>query len=177
MSERLAAPASRWLNADVTVQLGLRGSLLALFVPLLGLACAASEPEPTYLPENGAWTYAITGADTNTCSTELTAELDKIDLGTTYFIDYDLGDTFQIELGANDVTCVIEAEQFTCSEYELFSDELFRLAVTWSGEFSSTTQMSGTETWSVTCMPDQDCSVLGTVPCARSFTFDGEYAE
>lgn len=173
----MAPFAPKWLNAGVTAPLGLRASLLALLALLLGLACTASDPEPTYLPENGAWTYQNTGADTNTCSTELTAELDKIDLGMTYFIDYDLGDTFQIELGANDVTCVIEAEQFTCSEYELFSDGLFRLAVTWSGAFSSTTQMSGTETWSVTCMPDQDCSVLGTVPCSRSFTFDGEYAE
>lgn len=161
----------------MTAPLTVRTSSLALLALLLGLACTAGDPEPTYLPENGVWSYAIVSEDTNTCSADLSAELEMNQPMTNFFVDYDLGDSFQIELGAEDVTCVIEAERFDCSEFEVYNDGTFRVALSWAGSLSSSTQMSGKETWSVTCLPDQDCSVLGTVPCARSLNFDAEYAE
>lgn len=139
-------------------------------------ACTIDEPA-TFIPRSGTWTYAEQSIVSNTCNNN-TAIPDSL---TTFLLDYDGGDEFQIELGAEDATCEIDGEAFYCSEYELGSsgfpgtDAVFRMSVRWEGEFSSETVATGHEVTTVTCT-GEDCAMIEGFPCSQDATFTAEFA-
>ena len=94
----------------------------------LTMACGDSAEPPTHLPDNGGWDYTEGDAVTNTCSAEATAIFDMV-VFMQYYVDYDEGSTFQVEMGEDDLVCVIEGESFTCSDVEFYSDQQVRVAL------------------------------------------------
>ncbi|KIG15478.1 hypothetical protein DB30_05501 [Enhygromyxa salina] len=137
-------------------------------------ACAIDEPA-TFIPRSGTWTYAEQSVVSNTCNNV------KIpDPLSTFVLDYDEGDEFQIELGAEDALCEIDGEEFYCAEYELGesgfpgTDAVFRMTVRWEGEFSSETVATGHEITTVTCT-GEDCAMVQGFPCSQDTTFSAEF--
>jgi hypothetical protein len=138
-------------------------------------ACTIDEPA-TYLPRAGTWTYEELSVVSNSCGDGVALP----DPLTTFLLDYDEDDEFQIELGAEDVVCEIDGTEFTCGAYEAFesgipgTDAIVRITVQWSGEFSSETVADGHEVTSVTCT-GEDCAGLDAFPCSRDTTFAAEF--
>lgn len=147
-------------------------------LPLLVGACVIDEPA-TFLPRSGTWSYEEQSVVSNSCN----ADLGLPDPLTTFLLDYDEGDEFQIELGAEDVVCEIDGTEFFCGSYNAGSsgipgtDAVLTVTVQWEGEFSSETIANGHEVTSVTCA-GEDCSLpalADILPCARDVTFDAEF--
>jgi hypothetical protein len=115
---------------------------LAANVCLNLLACNVDDglfdKPATFEPRSGTWTYEEEAVLSNTCSDQVGSP----DPLTTFTLDYDSGDEFQIELGAEDVMCEIDETEFTCSDYDLGSFEVPTLdatiyyTVSWDGEFT-----------------------------------------
>lgn len=141
----------------------------AIAAVLLG-GCNQDEPAK-YLPESGEWTYLPTGVVSNTCDADTTP-----DPLTTFLLDYDDGDSFDIELGAEDVTCEIDGADFDCSDYITTVDVpgfdiTVQWARTWEGEFLSERKAEGNEITRVTCI-GTDCNLADNLPCTVNTTFE-----
>lgn len=155
-----------------------RSSLAAALVTCLSsltLACHRDEPA-TYLPKSGTWMYSQTFVDSDTCS-----ENSLPDPASLFTLDYDDGDSFQIELGENDVTCEIDGTDFYCSEWvsesaiEGFA-AILRYSVTWEGEFFSSTEAEGKEISKLVCIGEA-CPLVEmvvNVPCSRIVSFEAK---
>ena len=142
---------------------------LAACLSLLG-ACNRDEPA-TFVPESGNWTYQQTTIVSNSCSADLVP-----DPLTTFLLDHDEGDSFQIELGDEDVVCEIDGTEFYCSESTYSSgvpgfDAVITWARTWEGDFLSETEAEGNEITRVTCAGDS-CDLIDTIPCSVNATFE-----
>jgi hypothetical protein len=141
----------------------------AACLPLLALAGCGDEP-PTYMPLEGTWSYAELSVVSNTCGDDY-----LVNPPSTFYIDYDGGNTFDIELGENDVTCTVSGVEFSCTAYVVTFEILAlaatgRLSTTWSGSFSSEREAEGTSVLQVTCT-GEDCSLITTLPCSRTVSF------
>lgn len=149
--------------------------LLAACVCVGALACNVDEPA-TFVPRSGDWSYAEQEVVSNSCD----AGLGLPDPLTTFLLDYDAGDEFQIELGATDITCEIDGVDFTCGSYLAGTFDVpgflatLSVNVQYAGEFESETVATGNEVTSVTCVGD-DCVKLDTLPCSRNVTFNAEF--
>lgn len=149
--------------------------LAALAACLSPLACNRDEAA-TYVPKSGTWMYAEQFVDSNTCD-----EGSLPDPASLITLDHDDGDSFQIELGENDVSCEIDGTDFYCTEYVVESDvegfeATLRYAVTWEGEFLSSTEAEGTEVTSLSCVGEA-CPLVEmvvNVPCSRIVSFEAE---
>ena len=145
---------------------------LAACLSALTLASACNQDEPaTYLPEPGDWIYEQTTVVGNSCPADVTPEP-----LSSFFLDYDGGDSFQIELGDEDVVCEIDGTAFTCSDHVYTSevpgfDALVRWARTWEGDFLSETEAEGNEITRVSCA-GTDCNLVDTLPCTVNVSFE-----
>jgi hypothetical protein len=146
-------------------------ALAACLSALAFVSACTEEEDPTYLPIAGAWTYQQLSVVSNSCPADVTpAPL------TTFLLDYDSGNTFEIELGVEDVTCKIVGPNFDCGNLTLFHDsEEFEIRIrwvyTWEGEMLSESEIEGNERISVSCTGDE-CELLEEVlPCAINRTF------
>jgi hypothetical protein len=152
---------------------------LAASVCLNLLACNVDDglfdKPATYEPMSGTWTYEEEAVLSNTCNDAVTP-----DPLTTFTLDYDSGDEFQIELGADDAACEIDETEFTCAEYDLGSfqvptfDATINYVVRWTGEFTSDSVASGREVIAVTCV-GEDCTMIDQLPCTRESTWTAEF--
>jgi hypothetical protein len=152
----------------------IKSAALTLCLPLLALtACNRDEPA-TYLPKSGQWTYEEQTVSSNTCD-----ENSLPDPLSTFTLDYDDGDSFQVELGEDDVTCEIDGTEFYCTDLvvdfpvEGF-DAVLRLTMTWEGEFSSSTSAAGNEITRRVCIGEA-CPLVEMVvmvPCTRIVAFE-----
>jgi hypothetical protein len=148
---------------------------LAASVCLNLLACNVDEPA-TFLPRSGTWTYEEEAEVSNSCG-DLVGALNP---GSTFNLDYDEGDSFQIELGEDDVVCEIDGTAFTCTDYTVGPNQVPTLqafityAVRLEGDFTSETIADGSTTTSVTCT-GEDCTMIDTLPCSRVLTFTAEF--
>jgi hypothetical protein len=137
------------------------------------LACNRDEPA-TYLPKSGTWMYAEQFVDSDTCSADSLQPTISL-----FTLDYDDGDSFQIELGENDVSCEIDGADFYCNEWVVENDvdnleAALRYSVTWEGEFLSSTEAEGKEITSLTCVGEA-CPLVEmvvNVPCSRIVSFE-----
>src|SRR5262245_54834807 len=106
---------------------------------LTSLACKEGDEPATTTPRSGVWSYEEEAVVSNTCSDILNA-LDPL---TTFNLDYDGGDSFQVEQGEEDIMCEIDGSEFTCTEWTLTPyqvptlDAFLNFSVNWSGEFTS----------------------------------------
>lgn len=147
-----------------------RVAVLALFLPTL-VGCNRDEPA-TYLPKSGTWFYEEQTVSSNTCN------LDSLpDPISTFTLDYDDGDSFDVELGENDVTCEIDGTDFDCTNLVFdtaVEGAVLRTTITWEGEFLSSTKAVGNEITTVTCT-GESCPIIEmafTIPCARIVAFE-----
>jgi hypothetical protein len=91
-------------------------------------------------------------------------------------IDYDSGDSFQVELGENDVTCEIDGVEFSCTDWAQTSepfpdlDVTIRTALTWEGEFRSDSEADVVEIYTVTCS-GESCEVVEDILCTYKATY------
>lgn len=156
--------ASRFLIAALAASVG-----LDLF------ACTLDEPA-TFVPRSGTWTYEEEAVVSNSCSDQLGTP----DPLTTFTLDYDEGDEFQIELGSDDALCEIDGTEFTCADYDLGDfavpafDATLHYVVRWDGEFTSETIADGHEVLAVTCV-GEDCTLIDMLPCSRESTWTAEF--
>jgi hypothetical protein len=155
---------------------------LAVSVCLDLLACNVDDSifdkPATFEPRSGTWTYEEEAVISNSCSDALGSP----DPLTTFTLDYDGGDEFQIELGEKDVMCEVDGTEFTCADYNLdpFTvlgfDATIHSAVGFDGEFSSETVADGSEVLAVTCV-GEDCTLIDMVPCSRESTWTAEFVQ
>jgi hypothetical protein len=137
------------------------------------LACHRDEPA-TYVPKSGTWMYAEQFVDSNTCAADTLP-----DPVSMFSLDHDGGDSFQVELGENDVTCEIDGTDFYCTDW-IFDNDVpdldatLRYSVTWEGEFLSETEAEGREISSLTCVGEACPAVemVLDVPCTRIVSFE-----
>jgi hypothetical protein len=153
---------------------------LAASVCLNLLACNTDDSifdkDATFEPMSGTWTYEEEAVISNSCSDAIgmPAQL------STFTLDYDGGDEFQIELGDKDVMCEIDGTEFTCADYNLDPatvpgfDATIHAAVGYDGEFSSEMVADGSQVLAVTCV-GEDCSLIDMVPCSRESTWSAEF--
>lgn len=149
----------------------------ALAVCLLSPALACNRDEPaTYKPKSGTWMYAEQFVDSDTCS-----EGTLVDAVSVFTLDYDDGDSFQIELGENDVSCEIDGTEFYCTEWVTETklddvDATLRYSLTWEGEFLSATEAEGREITQLTCVGEACPTVemVANVPCSRIVSFEAK---
>ena len=123
---------------------------LAASVCLNLLACNRDE-EATFLPVDGTWSYVETDVVSNSC----VGLLDTVVRSPTFLLDFDGGDSFEIELENGDAMCEIDGTEFYCADYPLDSVDVAAFGVTlnlvarWEGEFSSDSLATGSETIAV----------------------------
>lgn len=137
------------------------------------IACNRDEAA-TYLPKSGTWMYAEQFVDSNTCNDDSLPEPASL-----FTLDHDDGDSFQIELGEDDVNCEIDGTDFYCTDYVVENDvegfeATLRYAVTWEGEFLSATEAEGKEVTTLTCVGEA-CPLVEmvvNVPCSRIVSFE-----
>lgn len=139
------------------------------FTALLG-ACNRDEPA-TFLPESGNWSYVENTVVANSCDANLVPAAPSM-----FLLDYDEGDSFQVELGEEDLVCEIDGTAFSCGEVTSSSgvpafDAVITWSVTWEGEFLSETEVEGNEITRVTCA-GEDCDLIDTLPCSVDVTFE-----
>lgn len=150
---------------------------LASSVCLNLFACTIDKPA-TFEPKSGTWSYEEEAVVSNSCSDTLGTP----DPLTTFTLDYDDGDEFQIELGADDALCEIDGTEFYCADYNLGSfqvpgfDAMINYAVSWEGEFTSETIADGREVLAVTCV-GEDCTSIEMLPCTRESTWTAEFVQ
>lgn len=141
----------------------------------LNLACNSEPEDPpaTFEPSSGIWNYEEEAVVSNDCGDVLGA----IGQPDTYNLDYDGGDTFQVELQADDLMCEIDGSEFSCTPLTVGPeavppfDAIVTYTVTWSGEFTSETIANGQSTADITCS-GSDCTVES---CTRVVTFTAEF--
>lgn len=140
------------------------------------MACSRDEAA-LVTPRDGTWT-ASSESTSNTCSAQTTVEATL----SMFFIDYDSGDSFQIERGNTpDIVCEIDGYDFVCPDYELTTFDIAGFAATlvWDlrieGTFDSETRASGEERVEVSCV-GEDCNLLDDVPCAQVRSFEITFA-
>ena len=150
--------------------------LPALVLTAFGLTACTSDPGADITPRSGTWEYVQTADISNTCM--LDSPLPEFDLFT---LDYDEGDSFQIELGEVDATCDIDGVEFDCADYTLSEDlipgfdALIRLSVRWSGTLITSAEIDAREVISATCT-GEDCNLVDNiVPCSRERTMTAEF--
>lgn len=139
-------------------------------------ACSTDEPADI-VPDSGVWLYMETDAVSNTCSDEQT--LDPL---TEFIIDYDEGDSFDIERGMEDITCEIDGVDFSCERLLLASvdlavfglDATAHVYVTYEGTLDSETEATGTETVSWVC-EGPDCEDAEDLPCDTVTRFTASF--
>lgn len=155
-----------------------RRLLPALVFTVAYLGACNGDPEADLTPRSGTWMYTEDAVIDDTCPVDILPNSIS-----TFVLDYDEGDDFQIELGAVDATCDIDGRAFDCAEYELSNeqfmdfDAFIRLAVHWSGELISSSVVEGNEVVSGTCV-GEDCNLFeDLVPCSRDTTFTAEFIE
>lgn len=146
---------------------------LAACLSLTAVASGCNQDEPaTYLPEAGEWTYLRTDLVGNSCADPNFVP----DPFATFLLDYDSGDSFQIELGDKDVVCEIDGTDFDCTNYVVQQDiPGFEAAIqwsrTWEGEFASETEATGHEIVRVSCIGN-DCNLVKELPCVYDSKFE-----
>lgn len=153
---------------------------LAASVCLNLLACNVDDglfdKKATYEPRSGTWTIEEEAVVSNTCPDTIGSP----GAMSTFTLDYDTGDEFQIELGEKDVMCEIDGTEFTCADYNLDPvtvlgfDATIHSAVGFDGEFTSEEIANGQEVIAVTCV-GADCTLIDMVPCSRSSTWSAEF--
>jgi hypothetical protein len=140
---------------------------------------ACGDPGATYEPRSGTWSYEEEAVVSNTCDDQVASD-NPAPGSTTFNLDHDEGDEFQIEQGEEDVLCEIDGETFTCADYtgDTFQVPLLQAFITgsvrWEGEFISETIANGTSTTAITCTGD-DCDLIDQLPCARTVSFTAEF--
>ena len=149
---------------------------LALGVCLSASGC--DEPA-THTPRSGLWTYSEVTIASNSCDAAFTPDPIR-----EFIIDYDEGDEFQIELGAQDASCEIDGTEFYCADYELsrepaqdLADATIVSSVRWEGTLTSDSEGEGREIYSIECF-GEDCTVLADldlVPCEREAEFTMQF--
>jgi hypothetical protein len=146
-------------------------ALAALVVP----ACNVDEPA-TFVPKAGTWSYEEQSVVSNSCGDQLGMP----SMMSTFLLDYDGGDEFQIELGTEDILCEIDGADFSCASYLAGTAEVPGLMATldfrvmYSGEFASDEVADGNAVTTVTCT-GEDWVSLTTLPCTRNVTFAVEF--
>jgi hypothetical protein len=142
---------------------------------LLMLACA--DDGPTVAPESGNWNYGAMGIENNTCP----AYVGIIMPSTTFLLDYDGGDSFQIEqVDQDDIVCNLTGgESFVCPDRLLatypnadFNIEL-EVRARIEGSFSSDDEAEAEQQISVTCV-GEGCGALDDFPCSYQLPFTAE---
>ena len=157
----------------------LRSTILA-GLALGACLCASACDEPaTHTPRSGLWMYSEVETTSDSCDALYTPQPIR-----EFVIDYDEGDEFQIELGAEDAACEIDGTEFYCAEYELsrgpaedIADAIIVSSVRWEGTLTSDSEGEGKEIYSIECI-GEGCTVLADldlVPCEREVEFTMEF--
>lgn len=151
--------------------------VLLAFAALLP-ACNVDEPA-TFVPRSGTWTFTPDELVSDNCNALL---IEPVPM-TTFLLDYDEGDEFQIEQGdQEDIHCEIDGTTFTCGAVVIEGDPLdgfdamINYSVVFSGEFLSTTEAEGHRVSNYTCV-GEDCTLIDMVPCTRDRTYTAEFME
>jgi hypothetical protein len=150
-------------------------SLVFVLASLVSFACA--DDEPTVEPANGTWNYVAMGVENNTCPNNLGVFAPS----TTYLLDYDGGDGFQIDQADQpDIICnLVGGPDFVCPDRLVSSDEVTDLNLTIEirvridGAFDSDTEAHGEQRVSVTCT-GEGCGAFDVVPCSYELPFTTE---
>jgi hypothetical protein len=152
---------------------------LAVLASTFCLSLGCLDPKATFEPRSGSWSYEEEAVVSNTCDSQIVSN-EPNPIPSTFNLDYDEGDEFQIEQGEDDVLCEIDRESFTCADYTVGPNQIptldafITLAVRWEGEFTSDEIADGRATTAITCTGD-DCDVVPNLPCARTVTFTAEF--
>ncbi len=144
----------------------------------LSFACAlaCADDGPTVSPHDGTWNYISMGVQDNTCPDFIGV----IQPSTTILLDYDGGDSFQIEQGDQmDIVCNITRSDFVCPgrliatspNADLNLELEFYVRI--EGSFSSDREASGEQQVSVECV-GAGCGALSDIPCDYRLPFTAD---
>jgi hypothetical protein len=142
------------------------------------ISCNVDEPA-TFQPRSGTWSYEEEAVVSNDCDSQVASNQPN-PTPSTFILDYDGGDSFQIEQGEDDISCEIDGESFSCTDYVIGPNQIPTLdafvtvAVRWEGEFTSDSIADGRATSAITCTGD-DCTLIPNLPCSRTVTFTSEF--
>ncbi len=148
------------------------GLVLACVFSLAGLGCPGTEPTP------GVWSYDETGASMNSCNYD-----GVVSNGGGSFRLVAEGDGYRIqpEDGSAPFTCSLSGDELDCPDRAAVEEELSGLDaklvihVVASATVDSDSELSGTQTGSVTCVGEDCAAVAATVgaslPCDFSVDF------
>ncbi len=151
--------------------------VLAFALTSLATSLACTDPDaPTVEPFDGNWNYFEMGVDNNTCP----VFVGVVQPSTTLQIDYDGGDTFEIEQGDQmDIACSITRDDFVCADRLVSTTNVpelnldLELRVRIEGTFDSDTEAHGEQQVSVVCLGD-GCGALDDIPCSYQLPFTAE---
>jgi hypothetical protein len=150
-----------------------RAALTSCLILTALVGCNRDEPA-THIPKSGTWVY-----DTQTVASDTCDENTLPDLQGMFFLDHDQGDSFEIELGEDDVTCEIDGTEFYCTNWVIDVpveglDAVLRTSITWEGDFLSPSRAEGDEITRRTCIGEA-CPMVAMVvkvPCTRMIRFE-----
>ena len=169
--------AHRCSNGRGAMTVTRKAPTLLLAACILFPACNQDE-EALVAPRNGTWSYQETEEISNTCNSDL--QLDPL---TTFALDYDGGETFDIERGADDIHCEIDGYDFTCGKILVGTvdlapafDAMVSFSVTYDGTFDSEEDAVGRETVDVTCEGSAcETQLVDVVPCRTQVRFSATF--
>ncbi|MFV8749385.1 hypothetical protein ACNOYE_02410 [Nannocystaceae bacterium ST9] len=149
--------------------------LVLAFASLFAIAC--TDDAPTVEPVDGNWNYFEMGVEENTCP----ATVVPLTPSSTFLLDYDGGDSFQIEqVDQPDVQCNLTGgDDFTCPTRQVSSSEVEALNLTLEGyiridgSFDSDAEAHGEQLVTIECV-GEGCGALDDIPCSYRLPFTAE---
>ncbi len=147
-----------------------------LLVPSLLLVACNEDAGPTVEPRSGTWTYVDEGTDNVTCTNPALVVAEP---STTFVLDYDGGDEFDIEQGEDDIHCTLDGSDFVCPDRLTGTVDLseFNISIEYhvraEGSFDSETEVHGRQLVSLVCVGD-GCGAFDELPCGYELVFSGE---
>lgn len=151
--------------------------VLALASTLSFSFACADDDAPTVEPVDGSWNYFGMGVENNTCP----VIVGIIEPGDTFLLDYDGGNTFDIEqFDQMDIECNLTGgKQFLCPEWLLESfpnpdvNVQLDLYVEIEGSFANDAEAEGEWRVRVDCVGD-GCGIFDDIPCSYQLPFTAE---
>lgn len=155
----------------------LRALPLALALTCMAPLGCSDDDEPSVAPVDGTWNYFEMGVENNTCP-EI---IDVIQPSTTFLLDYDGGDAFQIEqFDQMDIACnLVGGPDFVCSDRLIGSfpnadlNIQLDVYVRIEGSFENDAAATGLQDVSVECVGD-GCGIFDDIPCHYELPFRAE---
>jgi hypothetical protein len=155
----------------------LRALPLVLALTCLPLACS-DDDEPSVAPVDGTWNYIAMGVENNTCP----ADFGVLQPSTTFLLDYDGGDGFQIEqFDQMDVVCnLVGGPDFVCPGRLIASSDVEALNVRIDfyvrieGSFDNDAEASGVQEVTAECVGEGCGAIADSVPCRYELPFRAE---